>query len=271
MIPSDLQELLLEKLDMDQVITRVLGYIHTRADDDYYNGSGARVSRLIGNVISYRKDKVEICKKLMYISLSSTNNYIRRDIRAIIRYTFFNYNPYNGELTSEVKSKLELKNRYYPYIPSNPGDVINEILRIIKENPKITKQHLRFLDVGCGIGDKPLFAYTMGIESSSGIEYNRHTFELARYFLKDTEVKLIKGDALKYKHYSNYNLVYMYNPILDYKIELKLLYTIYDQLEVGSTILYFGGGRSWGTFKGEIDSSDDDSFITKKQSEKQEK
>ncbi len=58
--------------------------------------------------------------------------------------------------------------------------------------------------------------------------------------------------------------------VQDYKIELKLLYTIYDQLEVGSTILYFGGGRSWGDFKMEI-ADDDSTFIIKKQSEKQEK
>ncbi len=247
MIPNDLQQVFVENLSQDQVVSRVLGYFYTRPYEQYRRTR--RMLRLLGTTISFRKDTVEICKRLMDAAMHSTKSSIFTDTIAVVRYSFFNRNPYSGkDITSENKSDFEKKNGYYPYIPLNPDEFVKGVMEVMEKNFHI-KMHLKFIDVGCGIGDKSLFAYLMGAQSSTGIEYNKHTFELAKYFLKDTEVQLIKGDALKHKHYSDYNLVYMYNPIANWEIELKLLETIYEQLKHRSAILYFGGGRSWQTFK----------------------
>lgn len=262
LIPSDLQQLFVDTLDADQVITRVLGYLYTRPHDEY--PISRRMFRLIGNTISYREDAIEICKQLMKAGVSSPATTIFSDIITVVKYVFFNRDPYRGFITAETKSQVEKDNGYFPYIPAGPGEFIKSVMQVQKVNYNI-KMHLKFMDVGCGIGDKSLLAYLMGADSSTGIEYNKHTFELAKYFLKDTEVHLIKGDALKHKHYSDYNLVYMYNPIQKWEIELKLLEIIYEQLKPNSAILYFGGNRSWRSFKDSIgiDSDDITDFILK--------
>jgi hypothetical protein len=88
----------------------------------------------------------------------------------------------------------------------------------------------------------------MGAKLAGGIEFNKHTFELAKYFLSDLEAELKRVNALKFKGYSDYNLIYLYNPIANPDIELTLLETIFEQLKNNSVILYFGGSRSWRSF-----------------------
>lgn len=121
----------------------------------------------------------------------------------------------------------EIKKGYYPYIPFEPTEFYQKISRLV-ERYKIKS----FLDVGAGYGDKVLIAKDI-VEKADGIEYLKEYVDVAKSF----GIDLIHADAFEFSKYGDYDLIYMYHPIHDYKIYTKLVVLLMENMKVGGYLL----------------------------------
>lgn len=119
--------------------------------------------------------------------------------------------------------------KYYEFIPW--GEV-NNLIDTLSFLFKALKNHDddQFLDVGCGIGNIMQLAKAVGFDAH-GIEYNKTLEPLSIC----NNIKYI--DGFKYKDYANYDVIYMYHPIEDHKLELKLEASIMRQMKVGAYLM----------------------------------
>lgn len=142
----------------------------------------------------------------------------------------------------EVKSGDTTKEEYWGFIPCNTETVVAELL-IARDN--IKKRYPTFLDVGCGFGNIMFLAKHCGFDVH-GIEYNRdillHSFyrihEKTPNKLWDYNREVIfHGDALDFKNYCLFDVIYMYCPIRNEKLEKKLEQFIEDTIKVGTIFI----------------------------------
>jgi SAM-dependent methyltransferase len=68
----------------------------------------------------------------------------------------------------------------------------------------------KFLDVGCGIGDKVLMAKELGFDAY-GIEKDERLFKIANKYLSN--ITLI--DAMDFQDYDKFEVIYVYRPFKD--------------------------------------------------------
>lgn len=175
---------------------------------------------------------------------------------------------------NEIKSKVELKGKYFKYIPYSREHFADLIIRIQKKH-----KCKNFIDVGCGIGDKVILAYLFGgFDRVTGIEYNETTYHVAKYFILDgmftfenftsyykpikgnklpknswdvddtkiapkTKKEIIQGDAFNYD-FSGHDFIYLYVPIGDYEIMQKLHDKIVLEMPIGGIIIDVGAMTS---------------------------
>jgi SAM-dependent methyltransferase len=94
----------------------------------------------------------------------------------------------------------------------------------------------RFLDVGCGPGSKMMRARdTYGLDVT-GIEIvPEYAAEAGRHGL---DVRL--GDALDFKDYGEFDLIWIYRPFRDPDLEAALEDLIWDQMAVGALAMCAG-------------------------------
>jgi SAM-dependent methyltransferase len=131
----------------------------------------------------------------------------------------------NDILTREFKLSNTIRNKTrndaYPYIPLCPSHFISLIQKAMNH---IDKKPVRFVDAGCGIGDKiKLVEYFFSYVYASGIEYNRVLIEMAKAKYdeyNDDRIDIHTGDITKFD-FSPYNLIYAYNPIQTFEGMLK--------------------------------------------------
>lgn len=108
---------------------------------------------------------------------------------------------------SSSQSMYERVQGYFPYI-SLPPHFFEKYMRLaLNCKPKAKT----FIDVGCGIGDKPYLARKFFNLDASGIEYNKKTYQIAREKVSNY-VNLINADAFTHD-YSLYDIIYMFMPI----------------------------------------------------------
>lgn len=186
------------------------------------------------------------------------NNFERNKLRSnnfysLLRLFNCSLNPNSFDTRYEVKNDWERKQAHFHYIPYSVYDFIY----LIRKTKKFKKK--RFLDVGHGTGSKIILAYLFGdFESAGGIEYNEFTFNLSQKYIKDwtrfkeyemygddykkryelaPKYNIHKGDALKFKDYSEYDYVYMYKPMSDNRQMAKLYNKIFNDCKVGTLII----------------------------------
>ena len=135
---------------------------------------------------------------------------------------------------SERKSTIENVMGAYTYIPADRTRFIQYVSKIIK---KSQLSDMKFIDVGCGIGDKVMLAQFLGFDAY-GIEINSHTLGLAQYFLHKVVpyTHLILGNAFDID-YSQYSFIYMYVPIYDVK-KMAELYRLIKKRAKGKTVIF---------------------------------
>jgi len=88
----------------------------------------------------------------------------------------------------------------YKFIPYN----INSFIKLL--NGKSGK----FLDVGCGIGDKVLIAKELGFDAH-GIEKDEKLFKIADIYLPNIQ----NIDAFDFEDYDKFDVIYAYHPFKD--------------------------------------------------------
>jgi hypothetical protein len=127
----------------------------------------------------------------------------------------------------EMEKLIPKKEGYYRYIPEFLTDFVRDLKNIIAEYDVKS-----FLDVGAGYGDKVFTAQKLGLKSS-GIEYVDDYIKGAEEFgVKN----IIKEDALDYTGYNQYDLIYMFHPIENTKLYIKMLNRIMSQMLPGQLI-----------------------------------
>ena len=72
----------------------------------------------------------------------------------------------------------------------------------------------RLLEVGCGIGTKLVLARALGWHDLTGIESHRPYLEAARRLCPWPEVELVEADALDFDRYGDFDVVFMYRPLV---------------------------------------------------------
>lgn len=142
----------------------------------------------------------------------------------------------------------------YRFISSPLDDFIKDLsiaLRHVKLEPAPKgdkwckpRQRVRFLDVGCGVGNILTMAETYyrsfydtkreKVLEIAGIE---HDYRLAQLARESTRRNIEQMDALKFARYGEYDIIHYYRPIKDIGLMMKLEDKIEDEMRVGAVII----------------------------------
>ena len=100
-------------------------------------------------------------------------------------------------------------------------------------------QNTRFLDVGCGGGTK-VFAASRFFQFCDGLEYDPRYAETGQQTLNTIgaeNCRVLQGDALTFKHYGDYDVIYFYRPMRDDKVLEQMENHIFSSARPGTVIL----------------------------------
>lgn len=119
---------------------------------------------------------------------------------------------------------------------------------------ELNQHGARFIDVGCGIGDKPFIYWLATGYPASGVEMNDHTYELGKYatHLYSEQVTLIHDNAFNIS-YENYGIVYMYLPIGSHDKMLDLYRHVHSTMIRGAKLIEVYPREAFDEFVGEKD------------------
>ena len=153
----------------------------------------------------------------------------------------------------DKKDDQHSRNGAYQYIPLNTGCFVDQMflsirVREVLDGEPYFKQSIyqtNFLDVGCGIGTKVFVARALKMQAC-GIEIRPNLVAEARKRMGfyasfrwngSYRHPIMEADALKFKHYGRFHIVYYYRPLCDDKKQAKLERAIWEQLRPGSILL----------------------------------
>jgi SAM-dependent methyltransferase len=140
------------------------------------------------------------------------------------------------------------KKGMFPYVALGTQCFI-EGLRIaieILENRGLRRQDIKFIDIGCGIGTKLVFAQSEKIQVF-GLEYNFQYCKFAKQVVlglrplswRNNE-SVICADALTWPRFDAFDILYFYRPFADANKEMQLEKHVFQSMKVGSTIIRYG-------------------------------
>lgn len=78
----------------------------------------------------------------------------------------------------------------------------------------------RFLDVGCGLGNKVWIAQAIGFDAY-GLEINQEYAEIAAQCVGADRV--FRQDGLTFPHYDHFDVIYFYNPMPSHELEAAIV------------------------------------------------
>ena len=127
---------------------------------------------------------------------------------------------------------------HYHYIAFNPASFFAQLRYF-----RLLDHPGRFLDVGSGLGEKVFLAFALGrFAECDGLEYDPRTVAVAEFLLASIApenpypIRVLKGDALNFEHYGEYDAIYMYRPIRDSRRTGCLIRRIAAQMKVGAIL-----------------------------------
>src|SRR5690606_17323835 len=97
------------------------------------------------------------------------------------------------------------------------------VLRFIEELRSIQQIDgvgARFLDVGCGLGNKVWIAQVLGFDAY-GLEINQRYVDIARDYIGAR--RIICHDGTTFQDYSQYDVIYFYNPMPSMELETAIV------------------------------------------------
>ena len=177
--------------------------------------------------------------------MRSTESMLRRIVADFEKY-----------LAADTNATMNARNKAgeYHFIPLDLDKFREQLERgriAAMMNRGKTKDPLKFIDVGCGVGTKVLAAqslsdYDYGTIHAYGIEKEARYVGVARGLLSaafDGEEKakerIILGNALRYD-YSPFDIIYFYRPLCNPDLQLKLEERILSTSKKGTIILANG-------------------------------
>lgn len=145
--------------------------------------------------------------------------------------------------------KLSDERVHYPFIPQSSGLIVqyftflNDYIKEIDEfDSNGVSRHLKFLDVGCGVGNVVLYAHNLFRWPSLayGIERDKKLSMIARQFINPGyDNYIFHMDAFKFKNYNKFDIIYYYCPIDNVELQKKLELLIEKEMKVGAYLIPF--------------------------------
>ena len=155
--------------------------------------------------------------------------------------------------TKEEKGDRLAKDGGYKCIHLSPESFVSGLSSVI-ERQKISSARLRnmkFLDVGCGVGEKVYLASLFGLKAF-GLELRQELIDEGTQTLKsmgfggvsywqdENQVKtpkcFIQGNALDY-NYCKFDILYFYCPLYDHDLQAKLERQIAKTAKKGAIVI----------------------------------
>lgn len=159
-------------------------------------------------------------------------------------------NSFEACLAADTKTSKEVsrKRGSYHYIPLSLEKFHSQVTdalttHTLRHGTRALSHTLKFIDVGCGVGTKVLYANDVFRLLSHGIEYNPRYVAQAKRLLKSNRppngeraFEIILGDALTH-NYRPYDLIYFYCPLSAPNLQTKLEKRILKTAKAGALIL----------------------------------
>jgi len=137
------------------------------------------------------------------------------------------------------------KHGCWKFIPYSITSAYSLLTVAYEESLKSPLRPPKFLDCGCGIGNIVMLAALMGFDAT-GIEFSQKIFNVAE-ILREAggypRWSIIKGNILKYKDYSKYDVIYYYCPLVDNGLEEEFENRLADMMRVGAIVICCGCGN----------------------------
>jgi len=127
-----------------------------------------------------------------------------------------------------IDDDKQKKDGHFENIPYN----IDSFINLMKYFP----DRDRFIDVGCGTGEKVFLAHLLGFKKSIGIEYTKEYYEYSIKNIQIPDIEFKNMDAFDYD-FSHEQVVYLYHPLKYKKPMLDLWGKIIDELPQGAVMI----------------------------------
>lgn len=155
----------------------------------------------------------------------------------------------------EINEKQGKEGEFWPFIPFSYNYLVDQLVFISEIFSHENKQHLNFLDAGCGIGNVLFMARHIfndmdysrkRFKNIHGIELDPFAAKMARVMTvsdtfrnsKDNSARRVfNSDILKFRHYKKYNVVYFYCPIRLSPLQKLWEEMLEDTVKVGTFII----------------------------------
>lgn len=136
-----------------------------------------------------------------------------------------------------TKEQLEKSEKlgYYPFIPNRSTEEL--ISAILKITAWTKRSDLKFLDLGCGVGNIMLVAELLGLQAK-GVEVDQDYIVRADYPMHSN---IILGDLLEIdtKQFEDIDIYYAYVPLRNSELMLKVLTRFYSAAKQGAYLIFF--------------------------------
>jgi len=153
-----------------------------------------------------------------------------------------------SDLNLENSKRLIQGVSNWDFVPTTPS-LLNMIIFDICMNLEDKRYFptISFLDIGCGSGLIPELMYKIFGFYCEGIEYNKSIAKYAQSKLAkyryNNRVKIYYKNAFTYKGYSNFDILYAYQPIQNERWEQKFLSRIINSMKQGATFYYISSNN----------------------------
>lgn len=128
-------------------------------------------------------------------------------------------------LGGERKDSVAKDQHHYPYIAFSPLFFADRVEWLLNKYPHLRKT--KFIDIGCGIGDKVLIAKVLFDLDAYGVEYTPFSHSVGTWCLHHEYMdnRLILGNAFD-MDYGDYGFIYTYSPM----VSASAMYSLYEHV-----------------------------------------
>jgi len=132
--------------------------------------------------------------------------------------------------------------RGFGFIQSSNYDELvykfTQLYNAIRSKSDRINEHIKFLDIGCGIGNIVLLASVAGFYAD-GLEYNSGIYKVAKQVCK-YQMQIFRGDMRKFRHYKEYDVLHYYQPISNGPEMEKFAYKLAKDMKPGAYVICNG-------------------------------
>jgi len=105
----------------------------------------------------------------------------------------------------------------------------------------ISLENVKFLDVGCGVGEKVFLAKMFGFDAY-GLDIRQPYVEKSKQLLnnlshsREFDNKIFKADAITFDKYADFDIIYFYHPANNIELQKQIEATILKNAKIGAIV-----------------------------------